>query len=124
MITFPSQFATLYSVGISISARVAGAFTQCVVVCCGIRNCQRAVNVGGTEGFEEVFHARATGGNQLDVANFTHFFRVVLDRKPLRAPSWSHIGPGFSGTTFCFLLQSSISHSDAGGFHHRYQLFT
>ncbi|MEN1417267.1 hypothetical protein AAIG96_36115, partial [Pseudomonas aeruginosa] len=41
-------------------------------------SCQRTVNVGIAEGFQEVFHgARATGGNQRDVANLTHFFQLL-----------------------------------------------
>ncbi len=57
------------------------------------------------EGFEEVFHGpRATGGNQWDVANFTHFFSVVRGRNRYARVLIHHVQDDFSGTAFLDFL--------------------
>ncbi len=68
-------------------------------------SCQRAVNVGIAEGFEKVFHgARATGGNQRDVANFTHFFQLLEVVTVTHAVLIHHVEDDFSGTAFLHFL--------------------
>ena len=80
-------------------------------------SCQRTVNVGIAEGFQEVFHgARATGGNQRDVANFTHFFQLLEVVTVTHAVLIHHVEDDFSGAAFLHLLYpvERFPLSDAG----------